>query len=346
MAITRDVVAELAYPARTTTALFALLTFFLLIELALFAGLLGLLLLLLVVPAVSRYLMQLLEARAHGRHIDPPDIALFSFFSGVWSLFPLLLITVAVGLGYVAASHVGVAAAIAVAVVAIAVLPASLGVLAMTHAPLQCVDPRRMLTLIRRCGGSYWLLPLTAGSGSFATALLAEIGTPDSLVRLAAWYATFALFALIGAVLRANALADDITILHPAAPAPLERDDVIVRQRRNVLTHAYGFVSRGNRRGGLLHIFAWLDEDPEPDAAWSWFFWQMTNWEDPTAGLEYAQHLVSRLLRDGDQIAAVKILLRCCDIEPRFKPWPDDRDLAVRAAESCDNEELAALLRS
>ncbi len=346
MSKAHDIFADLAYPFRTATALLALVTFYLLSELALLGGVLGIFLILLLVPAISRYLMQLLEARARGREVAPPDIALFGFFSEAWSLFPLVLGAGSAAIGYALAARVGQPPAVGLALLATGLLPASLGVLAITHSPLQCVDPRRLAAFIGRCGASYWLLPFVIGAAGLLAALLEQNKVPGVLLRLAAWCATFGLFAAIGAVLRVNKLADDISIPEPVPATREDREEAVTQDRRKTLTHAYGFASRGNRRGGLQHIFDWLEQDPDPDAAWSWFFAELMDWEDTTAALEFAQHYLSRLLRQNKQVAAVKVLLRCCDVNPRFRPFPQDRELAVQAAENCKNAELQRMLRS
>jgi hypothetical protein len=115
-------------------------------------------------------------------------------------------------------------------------------------------------------------------------------------------------------------------------------------ERAAVLNHAYGLVSRGNRAGGLGHVRDWIDRDPDPDAAWRWFFEQMLRWEVTDAALQFGQQYLGLLLRSGDQVAAVKLIARCRLENEAFRPLPDDRELARQAAEHCGNEELARTL--
>lgn len=342
----RDIFGHLVYPIRATTAHVAILTFFLLVELALFAGVLGLFLLLLVAPAISRYLMLVLETRSHGHDVDPPTIELFGWFSAAWSVFPLLLAVAVAMLSAFLVSRAGWGAGAAVGAIAVVSLPASLGVLAISHSPAQSIDPRRLLALIGRCGAGYAVLPGSVVAAGLLFVVLRMLGVPEFLLRLFAWYFLFGFFSLIGAVLRAYRLADDLSIPDPIEPDAAEPGGTLIRNRNSVLTHAYGFVSRGNRRGGLKHVLDWLMTDPLPETAWPWFFEQMTTWEDADAALEFAQHYLGRLLQSGEQLAAVKLLLRCRGINPRFRPLPEDTEAAVVAALQCDNDDLARFLRS
>ena len=133
-------------------------------------------------------------------------------------------------------------------------------------------------------------------------------------------------------------------------PAPAEPDAgataaAIVRRRTAALNHAYGFASRGNQAGALTHIAAALENDPEIEAAWAWYFEGMLGWDDPHHALAFAQVWLHRLLAIDDPLRAVKLMLRCRMIEARFKPGPEDIERACRAAESLGNQELAEALK-
>jgi hypothetical protein len=71
----------------------------------------------------------------------------------------------------------------------------------------------------------------------------------------------------------------------------------------------------------------------------------MLRWENPEAALVFAQHYVHELLRYGENVKAVKVMMRCQLVNPAFKPLPEDIELAVHAAEQCHNDELASFLR-
>ena len=115
--------------------------------------------------------------------------------------------------------------------------------------------------------------------------------------------------------------------------------------RTRVLNHAYGFISRDNRSGGLEHIFAAIEDDPDPAAAWVWFLERMLSWEDQTAALFFAQHYLHDLLQHGEPVRAAKLMMRCRLIDEQFRPLPEDIDAAIEAATAVSNDELVAVLQ-
>ena len=72
----------------------------------------------------------------------------------------------------------------------------------------------------------------------------------------------------------------------------------------------------------------------------------MLRWENRDAALVFGQSYLGELLRDGDQVAAVKVMMRCRMENDRFAPLARDLPLALEAAEACGNQELAGFLRS
>ena len=172
------------------------------------------------------------------------------------------------------------------------------------------------------------------------------------LSALPVWSLTFielvllaAFFAVCGAITRGKRLIDDVDIPEPLQKSGEELQTELLGERTKVLNHAYGFVSRDNRAGGLDHICAWLDkDDPSPAEGWPWFFEQMLRWERSDAGLFFAQRYLQRLLAGGQQVAAVKLIMRCRLVNEAFKPFTEDIPRAIEAARACHNEELAAVL--
>jgi putative membrane protein insertion efficiency factor len=133
-------------------------------------------------------------------------------------------------------------------------------------------------------------------------------------------------------------------------PEPLEKSpdvaaEELERDRKRVLNHAYAFISRDNRAGGFDHIFDWIAQDPDPAGAWVWFFDRMLGWEDQRTALFFAQHFLHDLLQEGNQLQAVKVMLRCQLVDEQFRPMPDDRPAAIAAAEAMSNAELASKLQ-
>lgn len=330
---------ELTYPARNATTLLAIIGFAFLLGLAGLAGILGLWLLIMVVPAMCRYLVLLGQARARGAEAEPPGIEYFSLVGNFWTLFPALPFAavgygfwqIRVGYGQPEAMLFGFAAA--------AIFPAMMGVLMITQSPTQALNPVAIYRFVRETGESYWWGPLTLVAIVFIGALGLVPGILGGL------YLVFAFYAVAGAVMRAPELIDDVDFDDPVEKSVEEQLAVTLRERTGVLNHAYGLASRSNRQGGLDHILAWLVEDPDPIDAWPWFFEHMLKWEQPEPALFFAQYYLHWLLERSDDVAAVKLILRCRLINDAFRPKPADRHAAVNAAERTGNTELADTLR-
>ncbi len=339
-----DAGRELLSPLTNLSVLFSWLTLFLIVEFAVSGGILGLLLLLLVLPAFFRYLMRILESRARGQDPGPLNVDDLLWFGNAWSLFVIVHAAVVIYATYFLGSKFGLAAMLVANLLLAAVIPASLAVLAITRNPVECLMPRSVGGLIRRCGASYWMLP------SYFLVVCGFVGwlstrrVPDFLLELLAAYLVFAFFALVGAVVRPHQFHDEVRIHEPAEPEQELLDEQLQRARTHALNHAYGFISRGNRAGGFKHIRDWLGKDPEPDGAWQWFFDQMLLWEIKEPAFVFAQTYLSRLVHDGDYVAAVKVMLRCRLINEAWQPLPNDRELAIEAAEQCGNDELTRSL--
>lgn len=309
---------ELLRPVSDTGALFAMLGFFVLAKLVLAAGVFGIWLLVVTLPALSRYLVLLLEARAMGREAPTPGIELFNWIESPWSLSPLILAFLAAWGEWLLASRVSFEAAALTGVALLAVAPAMFGVLAITHSPIEALDPRAWLMFIRSAGPSY-VLPLAASvSISFLVAKLVREGVPAVIGELASLYALFLFFSLTGAVAAAGQLPDAFVITprwgHGSAT-----------DRRTALNHAYGLVSRGNLDGGLVHLADFLASSDCPAEDYRWFFGQMLGWDRCDAALFLAQGYLAHLLDAGEETAAIKLVLRCLALSPDFRPAERDR---------------------
>ncbi len=338
-----DAARAVVYPLTESSVLVPIVVFWLLVTLAGAAGILGVWLAIVIVPAVFRYQVLLLEARAQGMTPQVPGIEFFSWTSNLWTLFPVV-IGVVVGLaGYKVYGAAGMTGLLVFVAFAGAVYPAILGVLAITHSPLQSINPAAILRFISRCGMSYWYAPLFMLFSAFVSLHSSALG--GLLSNLLEMLLLFSLHSLIGSIIHPLGLIDEVDI-----PDPTERPEEFVeheleKKRTQVLDHAYGLISRDNRTGGFGHIFKWFDEDPDPARAWSWFFEQMLKWENKQPALFFAQHYLHDLLHFGEQVPAVKLIMRCRLINEEFRPLPEDLAAAIEAAEAVSNVELVAALR-
>ena len=344
---------EVFTPLTSQPVLFALILFYALFEIASLGRVFGLVIALVlaaqivifVLPALLRYLMVVLQARAFGREPEPLNVELLSWVGNLWTLFPIVHVGAFIYAVYLTGSFYGEAAALGVAVTYAFFLPASLIILAVSHSALDSLNPVTIYELIKRRGFFYLIGPAFVIAATWLVVRFNVAFNIDMLTEFVSLYLIFAAFAVFGGMVRSLRLERELDI-----PMPRGIDEATERERHlvsrtAVLNHAYGIVSRGNRANGLEHIYEALAEDPYEEAGWAWFFENMLRWENPEAALAFAQQYVHELLRYGENVKAVKVMLRCRMVNPAFKPLPEDIELAAAAAEQCHNDELASFLR-
>ena len=334
---------ELTYPARSLGTMVSLITFYLLGSLVSAAGMLGIWLAVLVVPAMFRYLVMLAQARARGIEAAPPGIDFFSPVGNWWTLFPAIPAIVVAVTWRLLAELYGAGAGVLFGLLAAAVVPAMMSVLVITRSPVQSLNPLALITLVRECGVGYWFAPATLVLVFVVPAFLNWL--PGWLQSFAELYLVFAFYAVTGAIMRHKKLIDEVYIDDPLEPEVEKQISDLDKQRTAVLNHAYGFVSRGNREGGLGHIYSWLQDDPDPEQAWPWFFEHMLQWEQGQNALFFAQRYLSRLLTADEPVRAVKLVLRCQLLDASFRPFREDIPATIDVATRCGNTALADALK-
>lgn len=296
-----------------------------------------------IAPGITRYLVNIAAWRAKGYDIAPPTTGMFTLLGSFWQLLPLPLVIAAI-LGMASASSGLPPVASLLLLVAFAILFAAIvDVLVITQSPVEALNPLELARLLRRSGRGFWYAPATA---CIAALVLGGLASQAPFIAIAVGiYSAFAFFGVTGAVLRENQLIDEVE-LPPAALPPAEKVRAYAdKQRRSVLTHAYGFASRGNRQSALGHIEDAIERDPDPSEAERWYLDRMLEWENREHALYYAQRYLSRLLARGERVAAAKLMLRARMENERFRPLPEDLPAAIEAAESTANEALADALR-
>lgn len=346
-------IREFLTPAIVPPVFFALILFYALFELALLGRMFGIViavilavqLIVFVLPAFLRYLMVILQARAYGREPEALDINLLSWIGSIWSLFPIVHIVAFVYAVYLTGSYFGAIAALIVAVVYAMLLPASLIILAVSHSALSSLNPITLFEIVKRCGFAYLIGPAFVIAATWVVIRINVTFNIDMLTEFISLYLVFAAFAIFGGMVRPLYLERELDIPMPASIDEEKERDRHLLERTMVLNHAYGIVSRGNRAQGLQHIYNALADDPNDEAGWAWFFDNMLAWENPEAALAFAQQYVHELLGYGENVKAVKLIMRCQIVNPAFKPLFEDLDLAAAAAEDCHNDELASFLR-
>ena len=338
-----DVARAIAYPLTEPAVLVPLLVFWLLILLAGAAGLMGLFLMIVVIPAVFRYQMIVLEARARAATPATPDIDFFRWFGNAWTLFPVPVALLLIALTIETAQRFGMGWATVFVLFASTFFPVSIAVLAITQSPLQSLNPVALYRLLKQCGDTFWM----AIAFLFVAAWLsAEADSlPSMLASLVQLVLSFSFFSLVGSLIEPYGLVDEVDIPEPLEKTAAAIDDDIEKSRTHELNHAYGFISRDNRSGGFRHILDQIEKDPDPSAAWAWYFERMLAWENQVHALFFAQHYLHDMLHYGEQVAAVKLIQRCRLVDEAWKPRREDLPAAIEAAESIGHIELAAVLK-
>jgi len=343
---TTDLLRELRYPVANATVVIGVLFFWALSWLAARAGILGIGLAIIIVPAWFRYLVSLLEERANGRPAPVASIETFSFWDSFWALTPIIPLALLIWAGiWLGEAGYGPANWL-LGIFALFVLPASLGVLAVTHSPFESLNPLAISRLIRACGGAYFTIPVALIVLTLVFEFLGRFGLPRLVTELADSYLFVLLFTLTGAVLYDNDIAGEVRLDLPAADVDCDTDEELERDRQRVANHAYGFISRGNREGGFAHILERVRVEPDASEAATWFFNEMMRWESKDAALFYAQSCLSHFLHHEEDQRALKLMSSCLHQDPRWKPSTGDRQHAVELAERYGREDLARLLRS
>lgn len=341
-----DLWKELVYPLTDTAIVLALLFFWIMFRLIDWAGLFGIWLLVMVAPAYFRYLLYLLEARANGKEAPVPTAEMFAPADSMWTLTPLVLIALLIwgGIAIQTTEYAWLSAVFGLSV--LLVIPSSLGILAVTHSPAESLNPLAIGRMIGVCGATYFIIP---GVIIFTTLLfvwMISIGLPVILVDFLTSYQVILLFTLTGGVLYANDVGFDLEIDPPVVATEEEVASDLEKEREKVASHAYGFISRGNRDGGFAHVLDWIKQEPDASEASDWFFAAMLKWEVKEPALFFAQTYFAHLLHHEEDLRALKLISTCIHIDPQWRPKAADRVHALQLAEKYKRDDLLTNLRN
>lgn len=338
-----DLLRAAALPLTNVGVLLALLMFLLFLGIAAAAGMLGIWLALVIVPALFRYLTNLVETIGRGMKVEPPGAEFFRWVGDWWSLFPAVIVVVIAWGSYEINRSAGDTAMTVFIMLMGMIYPAMLAVLSVTHSPMQTLNPIALVNMLRSIGPTYLIAPLYLGVIVYVSTLLQPL--PFLAELLFELLLVFSLHAVIGCLLEPHAIFDDVYIPDPAEKSDAEVASELAKVRTNELNHAYALINRGNLDGGLRHLFDAIGKDPEIPGAWAWYFGRMLEWEEPRHALFFAQHYVRDMLNHDENIPALKVVMRCRMIDETFRPFPEDLAAVIELAERHGNNELAAVLK-
>ena len=339
-----DLLREILFPLTDLTVLMAIVGLGSLLWLADAGGWFGIWLAFIVVPAIFRYAIYLLEARAHGGGTHVAGIEIFNIADNFWGIFPLILLAAVIWVELYIVQNVSLQAAQLVLGIFFLVYPASMAVLGITRSPIESVNPVVLIRMIRACGLDYLWIPAVLILVMLAAAVLTANVLPGFLVYFIGIYIFFLLFTLTGAVLNVKGIAGEIGIDAAVERSEAEISDDLREDRQKVANHAYGFISRGNREGGFAHIRQWIESEADANDAVTWFFHEMMRWEKKDAALFFAQDCLAHFLHHGEDAKALKLMSSCIFEDPRWKPRAEDRQHAVELAERYGRDDLVRSL--
>jgi hypothetical protein len=330
-------------PIIEPAVLFPLLMFWVFICIGTSGSPLGILILVLCLPPVFRYQMIILEATAKGEVPAAFDAEFFNWGGNLWTLFPLPVVLALVYLGYWALQNFGSSGLYLTLAVTGAFLPASFAVLAITHSPLQSLNPVAIWQLLRSAGESFWLASAYLVLVSWGAVQAEQL--PNIAGNFIQLFVLFSFASLTGTLIEPFGLVDDVRIPDAIEDTEEQKLTGLEQERLGVLTHAYGIISRDNRESGFNHIISSIEQDRDTVGAWAWFFDRMMRWERKEHALFFAQHYIRDMLRHGQNIPALKVTMRCRLVNEQFHPFRDDLPAIIEVAESSGNIELAAVLK-
>jgi hypothetical protein len=340
-----DLFREIVYPLTNVATLVPMIVSWLLFSVAGFFGLFGLFVFIVTLVPFMGYLMKLLEARAHNKEAPAFDAELMALFGNGWALFPLVIVVLLGWVQFAVAQRFSPTAAFVVVFLSGILLPASLGVLSVTRAPLQGLNPFALAQFIKSTATDYLLLIVTLDAVALILYLLLLSGVSSFWLGFGLVYLAFLLYSMTGAVTGSHRLTEKIHIAAPLGASTVQSQRELIGARQGVLNHAYGFVSRGNRAGGLAHIQTRIDSEADQDEANHWFFNEMLKWEDPGAALFFAQSYLHLLLSQQREPAALKLLSQCFFANSQFRPAEEDRAEVVELAARHGRNDLLKFLR-
>jgi hypothetical protein len=269
-----DVAKEFLYPFTEMAIRLAVLFFWVIYSIAKIAivvipvvGIVGATILIIwALPGFFRYLLFILEARANGNDAPALDAELFGLADKLWSLAPLVLVAILIW-GGITVSPFGIVAVALYSVLVLFLLPASIAILAITRSPLESLSPHAIFRMVRICGPAYLFIPAIFVAMSIGIRMLASEGASMILLEWLVVYEVVLLFTFTGAVLHAKEVPYEVEI---EASLEATADDIasdLDQAREKVVSHAYGFISRGNRDGGFAHILDWIKQELDVNVA-------------------------------------------------------------------------------
>jgi len=310
--------SALANPTVIVTAI----VYGVLLKAAAFAGLFGLLLLVLISLSLWRYCYAVLRNVARGwNHFPPPDI---ESTNPVGAMAVVLHYVFFASLTYLVVTTPFIADPLRVVLLGVVALvfPASAAVMGMTNSLFAALSPFSVATVARELGADYARLVavcvalfgvsvLSQGLGaiSWVLGLLGDV--------LSVW-TSLALFLAIGAALRAHRSQFDLLEGLDDADERTERERRVEWQR--TLDRAYASVRSGLPAQAYRTIKELIASEGDSLDIYQWTFNGMLAWDEPHHAALLGERFARRLWDEGRKVDALDLAQRCRKLSPQFVP--------------------------
>lgn len=305
-----------------STVIVTAVTYGVLLELARFAGLFGLMLTVMVTLSLWRYGYAVLRYIASGRnHFPPPEIESMNPFGDFALIFHSLLFSLLIYL-LATAPLVGSPLRWVLLAAVLAAFPASAAVMAMTRNIAAALNPAHLVGFVRDLGADYAkLLLVSFGLGLLLgfSARLAEISWWLGIVGevLGVWV-VLALFLATGAALRAHRFEFDLV---EGVDDEEQRDD---RRKhadwQKTLDQAYASLRGGLAPQAYRTVKELVAREGESLEIYQWTFNGMLEWDEPRHAVLLGERFAARLWDEGRKVDALELAQRCRKLSPAFAP--------------------------
>lgn len=330
-------------PLINSSVLVTAVVFAILLRIAIFAGLFGIWLLVLLIPALWRYAYGVLRHLAQGRpEIPPPDIESLNPISDLvliahFVAFPAVVVLIMQRIPFGAGAP-GYLLGLALGALIVVAFPASAALMGLTSNLAAAMNPIAIKSTIRTFGRDYAILVAACLGLILLSAVIEGFVVPNfgflsGLLGFVVEIWTFlAVFALIGSSIHAH--RDDFAI--PGIRISQEEWHNAEREKewRVTLDLAYASIRSGLVAEGYRTLKQFVAENGNSAEVQYWLFGRMLEWDDREHALRIAARLIEQLAAAGDAEAALDLYRRCRQISPDFPVRADAaRVLAAYARE-------------
>lgn len=295
-------------------------------------GILAALVAFIVLLSLWRYAYSVLRRAAQGHtEIFAPALEEVGPFQE-WRLtahfivFPALIVWLGTG-GPAGGAHLAAPIRAVAALALAAAFPASAALMGLTGSLPHALNPSSIAGVARSMGHRYAGLLLGCG-GILGAAImlqvgLARIGGPGAwLGRAVVLWSILAMFALIGAVLRA--MPERFAIPGGIEPEHERRERLRRRDWQAALDRVYASLRSGLNSRGDAELRQLIDSEEQSVEIYQWVFDAMWTWEDRSHALELAPRYIARLIETGELYSALKRFTQCRHSAERFSIAPSD----------------------